>query len=287
MTDQDALPPSGAPSAPPRSAAGTRARGGNAMARTRVAVLAGALRSVEASGARRTTMTDVAVQGGIAKATVYNHFRAKSDVYAALVESEVVTLGRECAQRAEEAVTRPGARDGLAEAVEHAAVRLSEHRALRRLASEEPEVLARLLQPDGGPAWQQARAAVARVLEVTGREQTPAALDAVLRTVASHLSWPAERAAAAAAADLLASGLPRARSADGPADPLAAAGPAAPDESAPAADPGGAADPGAGGVPAGAGAPGGAEAPAAAESGVSGTSGSGQEPRETGLGWPG
>lgn len=276
MTDQpDALPPSGAPSAPPRSAAGTRARGGNAMARTRVAVLAGALRSVETSGTRRTTMTDVAVQGGIAKATVYNHFRAKTDVYAALVESEVVTLGRECAQRAEEAAARPGARDGLAEAVEHAAVRLSEHRALRRLASDEPEVLARLLQPDGGPAWHSARAAVARVLEVTGREQTAAALDAVLRAVASHLSWPAERAAAAVAADVLASGLPRARAAAGLADPVAAAGPAAPDESAPATD------------PAGAGAAAGADAPEAAEGGVPGTFASGQEPRETGLGWPG
>jgi AcrR family transcriptional regulator len=272
----DALPPSGAPSAPPRSAAGTRARGGNAMARTRVAVLAGALRSVETSGSRRTTMADVAVQGGVAKATVYNHFRTKTDVYAALVESEVVTLGRECAQRAEQAAARPGARDGLAEAVEHAAVRLSEHGALRRLASDEPEVLARLLQPDGGPAWQEARAAVGRVLEVTGREPSAPSVDAVLRAVASHLSWPAERSAAALLADVLASGLP-----------VPGSGAGAPD-SADARDSGGAPEPRATGQRGAAGERGtSAEATAPARPSADPGRPSGEEPRETGLGWPG
>lgn len=255
------------------------------MARTRSAVLAGALRAVEVAGSRRATMTDVAVHGGVAKATVYNHFRTKTDVYAALVQSEVRTLGQECAERAEGAPGQPGARDGLAEAVEHAAVRLSEHRALRRLAADEPEVLARLLQPDGGPAWQEARSAADRVLRATGREPSAAAVDAVLRAVVTHVPWPADRPSAALSADVLARGLP-----PGPAAapaPAAAGGGLAPtspvDPTTPAA-PGDATAPTGplhGTAPAEPSAPAGEDPPAGQERR------SGEDPAETGLGWPG
>jgi AcrR family transcriptional regulator len=174
------------------------------MARTRRAVLAGALRAVEQAGTRRMTMTDVAVSGGVAKATVYNHFRTKADVLTALVEAEVRTLGEECVARAGEA----GGRDGLAEAVEHAAVRLSEHRALRSIAASEPDVLARLLLPGDDTAWPLAREVAGQVLRAAGRAPDPAGVDTVLRVVASHAAWPSGRGAAAATADALARGLP-------------------------------------------------------------------------------
>jgi AcrR family transcriptional regulator len=84
-------------SAPPRRSGGTRSRAGNAMARTRAGLLDGARRAVGARGTRRTTMNDIAAQAGVAKATLYNHFRTKDDVWSALVEAEVRALAAECA----------------------------------------------------------------------------------------------------------------------------------------------------------------------------------------------
>jgi len=37
-------------------------------------------------------MNDIAAQAGVAKATLYNHFRTKDDVWSALVEAEVRAL---------------------------------------------------------------------------------------------------------------------------------------------------------------------------------------------------
>jgi AcrR family transcriptional regulator len=174
------------------------------MARTRAAVLAGALRGVERYGTKRTTMGEVATLGGVAKATVYNHFRAKNDVYAALVESEVRSLGQECVERASSSADR----DPLAAALEHAATRLSDSRALRRLTTEEPQVAAQLTTSAATPAWDAARDAVVAVLEAAGRDSDPAAVDVVLRWVVSHVTSPGGRDVTARGAGVLARALP-------------------------------------------------------------------------------
>ena len=49
----------------------------------------GALAAVEKYGSRKATMGDIAMLAGIAKATLYNHFRTRDDVYLAVVASEV------------------------------------------------------------------------------------------------------------------------------------------------------------------------------------------------------
>ena len=54
------------PSALPRRERGLRSRAGNAMGRTRAAVLDGAARAVEKHGARRATMSDIASFAGVA-----------------------------------------------------------------------------------------------------------------------------------------------------------------------------------------------------------------------------
>lgn len=185
------------------------------MARTRAAVLAGALRGVEKYGTKRTTMGDIATLGGVAKATVYNHFRAKTDVYAALVESEVRALGEECVERAE----APGDRDPLAVALEHAAASLSESRALRRLATEEPQVAARLTTLDDGAASTAARDAALGVLAAAGRDADPLAAETVLRWLVSHVTWPASRDAARAGADAIAAAPPPSGEPSRPAPP--------------------------------------------------------------------
>src|ERR1700722_18099295 len=90
------LPPAIASAAPVR-AAGPRPRGGNAMNRTRAALLTGARRAVEVSGTK-ITMAQVAAAAGVAKATLYNHFRTREAVLAALLLDEVETLVADCAQ---------------------------------------------------------------------------------------------------------------------------------------------------------------------------------------------
>ena len=78
-------------SAAPVRAAGTRSRAGNAMNRTRAALLDGARRSVEVNGTK-ITMAQVAAAAGVAKATLYNHFRTREAVLSALLAAEVAKL---------------------------------------------------------------------------------------------------------------------------------------------------------------------------------------------------
>jgi AcrR family transcriptional regulator len=177
----DEPPVSAEPSAAPRRAPGVRSRAGNAMERTRSAVLDGAARAVEKHGARRATMGDIAVLAGIAKGTLYNHFRAKDAVYAAAVEAAVRSLAEECALVA---------RDDLAEALALAAERIGGHPALRRLATDELAAIAAFVTPDDGPTWRLARDGVRAVLDAAGRVSDAAAVDVVLRWLISFVAFP-------------------------------------------------------------------------------------------------
>jgi AcrR family transcriptional regulator len=167
------------PSAAPVRERGVRSRAGNAMQRTRAAVLDGAVRAVEKHGARRTTMADIAMLAGIAKGTLYNHFRTKEAVYAAAVDAGVAALVEECA-----AVGG----DDLAEALALAAERLGSHPALRRIAAEEPAVLASLVTIDDGEAWARVRTGIAGVLQVAGRDASGGSVELVLRWLVSFVA---------------------------------------------------------------------------------------------------
>lgn len=188
----------------PVRAAGLRTRSGNAMQRTRTAILDAALDCLARQGVRRTTMTDLAAAGGVAKATLYNHFRTKDDVLAALVDAQVAALGEACRVVAAEV--------GLAAALEHAAESLAGLAALRRAADEEPALLAALATPGDGRGWESARAAVAAVLTAGGAQAGEAEVELVLRWLVSQLHWPA----GAATAGLLAASLAGPASRPGP-----------------------------------------------------------------------
>jgi AcrR family transcriptional regulator len=168
------------------------------MARTRAAALDGAVRCVEKQGTRKATMADIAALGGIAKATLYNHFRTKDDVFAAVLEDQVIRLGDECAL---------AAREGLDAALLLAAERIALHPALRRIAAEEPVVLAAMASPWGGGPWALARSAVAATLAAAGCDSSKAATDLVLRWLASHLLDPGSPASRTTGAVLLARSL--------------------------------------------------------------------------------
>src|SRR4051794_999094 len=156
------------PSAAPIRERGVHSRAGNAMQRTRAAVLDGAVRAVEKHGAKRATMSDIATLAGIAKGTLYNHFRTKDAVYAAAIDAGIRSLTEECATVAD---------DDLADALALAAERLGSHPALRRVAADEPATHAAVLCPSEGPAWSRARESVRFVLDAAARDTSDAAVE--------------------------------------------------------------------------------------------------------------
>jgi AcrR family transcriptional regulator len=179
-------------SAPPVRAKGVHSRAGNAMSRTRAALLAGAARAVEVSGTK-ITMAQVAAAGGVAKATLYNHFRTREAVLAALVEHEV------------DSIIAAQAGKPLGVALVDAATAVATSPVRRGLARVEPAVLAALGHiDDTAPGWQRAREAVEAALAAEGRDGA----DTVLRWVASFLLTEASPEAIAADVAILMTGLP-------------------------------------------------------------------------------
>ena len=179
-------------SAPPVRAAGTRSRAGNAMNRTRAALLDGARRAVAASGTK-ITMSQVAAAGGVAKATLYNHLRTREAVLSALLEDEVAAVCDALAERS------------LADALAAVAGSLSRHPVLHGLARVEPATLARLGRIDLAlPQWRTVRAAVDAALGRAGRAGT----DTVLRWLASFVLSPADDVVIADDLAVLLTGLP-------------------------------------------------------------------------------
>jgi AcrR family transcriptional regulator len=156
-----------------------RTRAGNAMERTRAAVLDGASRAVEKHGVRKATMGDIAILAGIAKGTLYNHFRTKEAVFAAAVDAAITSLTEEC---------RAAASEDVADALAIAAERLSSNPALRRIAAEEPAALAGLSCIGSDGPWQTARAGVRDVLSDGGAACDDAAVDVTLRWLVSFVA---------------------------------------------------------------------------------------------------
>jgi AcrR family transcriptional regulator len=147
------------------------------MGRARAGVLEGALRGVTERGTRGTTMSAIATLGGVAKATVYIHFRTKDEVWAALVAEE---LDRTAAVAA-------GAPD-LIGAHTAAADRIADHPARASLADREPEVLARLVAAAPDDAAVRLRAE--KVLGGLGVAAGPARVDLIVRLLAGYLLAP-------------------------------------------------------------------------------------------------
>jgi AcrR family transcriptional regulator len=165
------------------------------MDRAREGLLAGAVASVAARGVRATTVADIADAGGVARATLYNHFRTKDDVLAAAAEREALRVVAEVA-------TRPDLPGALAAGF--AAV--AGHPAVRRLADSEPAALVPLLAQGGGPRWSAVRAAVAAGLRAHGARADAPAVDLVIRLALSQAldpGGPEVGPGAAVAADAL------------------------------------------------------------------------------------
>jgi AcrR family transcriptional regulator len=125
------------------------------MGRTRLGLLAGAARAFAEHGVRRSTMQSVAAAAGVAKATLYNHFRTKDEVAAALLAAEL------------ERLTVLTAGLPLEQALASLSDELGAHPVLRRLAATEPEVLTALLAVST-ERWAELTGRLAVALQVNG-----------------------------------------------------------------------------------------------------------------------
>jgi AcrR family transcriptional regulator len=123
------------------------------MNRTRLGLLEGAARAFAERGLRRSTMQSIAAAAGVAKATLYNHFRTKDEVAHALLAAELDRL-------TERAGDLP-----LDEALAMLSDELGGHPVLRRVAEDEPELLASwlVLSPD---RWAELTAWLAAALHI-------------------------------------------------------------------------------------------------------------------------
>jgi AcrR family transcriptional regulator len=162
------------------------------MGRTRSALLQATGECVARFGIRKTTMVDVASRSGVAKATLYNHFRTKDDVLAALVEHQVAELVG--------VTVAAAAADGLVSALARVAEALAVSAPLRKAAESEQSLLTPLAVPGEGRGWQIARDGAAAVLTAGRAASPPANVEVLLRWCTSQLLWPLTDAQAGAEA---------------------------------------------------------------------------------------
>lgn len=164
-------------------------------ARSRAAIMVGARAAVLANGSS-ITMAQIAARAGVAKATLYNHFRAREDVLAELLLTEIDQLIASVAHLP------------LPVALNRAAVAISEHPLLEALGSHDAGALAVLARVDVRSAgWGRVAQATERLLARRGRRGTPT----VLRWLASFVLAPADSDDIAADVSVLVAGLPPSR----------------------------------------------------------------------------
>lgn len=101
-------------------------------------ILDAAIRSAEEIGLRRVTMEDIAHAAGLARVTLYTHFRTKDAILRAALIGELQRVLGEL----DETLARPGTpEERLVRTVAHAYRSLRDHRLLQRMLRTESEAL--------------------------------------------------------------------------------------------------------------------------------------------------
>jgi AcrR family transcriptional regulator len=172
--------------------AAPRTRAGSGLGRSRAAIVDGARRAVIVSGTR-VSMAQVAAAAGVAKATLYNHFRTREDVLEAVLLAEIDAV-----------IADVGHRE-LSLCLIRAATLVSEHPLLEALGEHDTDVLAAMARVDVRSAgWNRVAAAIETVLSRSGKRGTPT----VLRWLSSFVLAPADLEDIAADVAILVAGLP-------------------------------------------------------------------------------
>ena len=110
--------------------------------RTQLAIINGAKKMISEIGYRHMNMIDLASESQVSRATLYNHFRDKDAVGLALIEFEV---GELVAISAESPV------DYLVALSQF----ISTNSALESIRKTDPELIAKVFQPNGHDLWRE------------------------------------------------------------------------------------------------------------------------------------
>ena len=110
--------------------------------RTELAIINGAKRMISEIGFRKLNMIDLASESQVSRATLYNHFRDKDAVGIALIQYEV---GELIAISAESPV------DYLVSLSQF----ISNNTALQSIRTTDPELIAKVFQPNGHDLWRE------------------------------------------------------------------------------------------------------------------------------------
>jgi AcrR family transcriptional regulator len=127
-------------------------------------------------------MVDIAVRGGVAKATLYNHFRTKDEVISALVQAEADEIFKD-------ALT---VQDDAAKSLARAAWRLSTNTVLRGAVRAEPALTAAIIASyPTGTLWSHFDELVGQWLIAVGLRDEESGRDLLLRWLATTSLMPA------------------------------------------------------------------------------------------------
>ncbi|MFZ0322536.1 MAG: TetR/AcrR family transcriptional regulator [Actinomycetes bacterium] len=177
------------------------------MERTRAGIVAGARAGIVRDGVRRVSMATVADLGGVAKATVYNHVRSKPDLLALVAHDLVERVDAV----ASEQVT-------LVDALVAAAGLAAQDEVVRAVADEEPGVVGRLMRVQSTPVFDEARTAIAALVERHGVDITTSGgtgtsgestVDLVLRWLVSVAASPSDDGVCRAQASMIVEAAPK------------------------------------------------------------------------------
>lgn len=171
---------------------GSHSRAGNAMERSRRALLDGAREAVATNGLTRTSMVDIADFGQVARATLYNHFRSKDELWLALILDEVESAS----QLFREQATFESGLNALA-------TYIGAHPMLRTITRDDPATLASLTRVNESQIWQTIYARFASLAKER-KVSDSAAVDLAFRWLISQIAYPLAPEAQANAASMVA-----------------------------------------------------------------------------------
>ena len=140
----------------PLNNAPTYQRQGAIHRRTEEAILSTTKTLIAQKGLTATTMIDISAESQVSRATLYNHYRDKNAVVAALLTSEL--------NRLKELMKSIGA---PAAVLEQLSLEISSDEALKMMRLSDPTALAFALTDSANPLWHEFHAAI---LDVTKLE---------------------------------------------------------------------------------------------------------------------
>ena len=157
---------------------GSHSRAGNAMERSRKALLDGAREAIAKNGLSATSMVDIADFGRVARATLYNHFRSKEELWQALILDEVESASAVFRAQA----TFESSLSALASSIGANAM-------LRTIVRDDPATLVTLIRVNEAPIWKE----IYRRFTLLAKERKVtdlAAVDLAFRWLISQVAYP-------------------------------------------------------------------------------------------------